>query len=341
METKKVLLTGITGFLGAHTAIQLLNKGYEVIGTLRNQDKIPAISDVIRQHTDHLAKLSFAVADLNDGNIWAELAQDVDYIQHVASPFPATLPKKEDELILPAKNGTLSILKAATDNAVKRVVMTSSLAAVAYGQSVQNPSKVFTENDWTDSNSKDDLTPYYKSKTIAEKAAWDFMANNPSSLELVTVCPGAILGPVLEKDYGTSAEIVAALLKGSSPALPKIGFDIVDVRSVADLLIRAMENPKAAGNRYIAGAGYLRFKDVALILQEYFPERKIPTAEFPNFITKMIAQFQPELKPILLEMVRRNTDLTKATKELGWQPIGVREAVVACAKSLLDLQIVK
>ncbi|APU98530.1 hypothetical protein BV902_21120 [Sphingobacterium sp. B29] len=237
MKNQQVLLTGVTGFLGAHTAIQLLNKGYEVIGTLRNGDRISSIKEVIVQHTD--------------------------------------------------------------------------------------------------------LTPYYKSKTIAEKAAWNFIQKDASSLELVTVCPGAILGPVIERDHGTSAEIVVALMNGSYTALPKIGFDLVDVRSVADLLILAMESPEATGNRYIAATGYLTLKAVALILKDHFPGRKIPTAEFPNFIRRMLAQFRPELKPVLLEMVRRKTDISKAQRELGWKPIPVKEAVISCANSLLELQIVK
>ena len=341
MKNQQVLLTGVTGFLGAHTAIQLLNKGYEVIGTLRNRDRIASIKEVIGQHTDHLDKLHFVVADLNDASIWNDLAKGVDFIQHVASPFPATLPKNEDELIVPAKNGTLNILSAAVDNNVKRVVMTSSLAAIAYGRQNKEPNKILTESDWTDISRKSDITPYYKSKTIAEKAAWDFIRQDASSLELVTVCPGAILGPVIERDYGTSAEIVVALMNGSYPALPKIGFDLVDVRSVADLLILAMESPVAAGNRYIAATGYLTLNAVAIILKDHFPGRKIPTAEFPNFITRMLAQFRPELKPVLLEMVRRKTDISKAQRELGWKPIPVKEAVISCANSLLELQIVK
>ncbi|WP_312336704.1 aldehyde reductase [Sphingobacterium sp.] len=341
MKNKQVLLTGVTGFLGAHTAIQLLNKGYEVIGTLRAKDRIPSIREVIGRHTDQLDRLHFAIADLSDASVWRDLAKGMDFIQHVASPFPATLPKNENELILPAKNGTLNILSAAVDNNVKRVVMTSSLAAIAYGRPNKEPNNILTENDWTDISSESDLTPYYKSKTIAEKAAWDFIRQDASPLELVTVCPGAILGPVIERDYGTSAEIVVALMNGSYPALPKIGFDLVDVRSVADLLILAMESPVAAGNRYIAATGYLTLKAVALILKDHFPGRKIPTAEFPNFITRMLAQFRPELKPVLLEMIRRKTDLSKAQKELGWKPISVNEAIISCAKSLLELQIIK
>jgi dihydroflavonol-4-reductase len=340
MNNRKVLVTGVTGFLGSHTAIQLLNKGYEVIGTVRAKNRIDSIKEVIVDHTDQVHKLTFAVADLSDKGVWNELTQAVDFVQHVASPFPRELPKHEDELIIPAKYGALNILEAAATNHVKRVVMTSSLAAVAYGKSTDELNQVFNENNWTDINRKKDITPYLKSKTIAEKAAWNFIRNNPTDLELVTVCPGAILGPVLEKDFGTSANIVISLLNGSYPALPKIGFDVVDVRSVADLLIRAMEMPQAAGNRYIAASEYLTMKDVSDFLKEHYPKRKIPTSEFPNFVSKVIAMFRPELKPVLLEMVRRKTDLTKAIKELQWQPLSAREAVLSCADSVLAHKII-
>lgn len=341
MSSKKVLLTGVTGFLGSHTTIQLLNKGYEVVGTLRKKDRINSIIEIIGKHTPNIHNLTFAEADLNDSNVWFELTKNIEYIQHVASPFPRELPKQENDLIIPAKQGTLNILNAAAKNKIKRVVITSSLAAIAYGKSKNELNKVFNENDWTDETNKKDTTPYLRSKTIAEKAAWDFIKQNNSGLELVTVCPGAMLGPVIEDDFGTSANIVISLLNGSLPALPKIEFDIVDVRSVADLLIKAMEMPQAAGNRYIAVSGHLTLKEIAQMLKQQYPDRKIPVAELPNFVTRLLSIFQPILRPAVLESVKRKTDISKAKKELQWQPLTTEEAVIACAESIFENEIVK
>jgi dihydroflavonol-4-reductase len=328
--------------LGSHTAIQLLNKGYEVIGTLRSKNRINSIKGIIAKNATNIDNLTFEEADLNDEKIWFELTKNVDYIQHIASPFPRNLPKHEDELIIPAKNGTLNILKAATENKVKRVVMVSSSATVLYGKTKSELNQILNENDWTNETNLKDTTPYFRSKTIAEKAAWNFIKQNNSDLELTTVLPGVILGTVLEEDFGTSANIIVKILDNSLPALPKIGFDIVEVCSLADLLIKAMKSPQAPGNRYIASAGYLTFKDVALILKKQYPTRKTPTKELPNFITRLFSIFEPELKPVLLELgVRRKLETSKAKNELQWQPVSVQEAVIACAKSILENGIVK
>lgn len=340
MDNKRVLLTGVTGFLGSHTAIQLLNKGYEVVGTLRNKDRVNSIKEVIGKHTVNINKLTFEEADLSNSGIWFELTKNIDYIQHIASPFPTELPEHEDELIIPAKQGTLNILKAAAKNNVKRVIMVSSLGSIAYGKTKKELDKVLNENDWTDITNLKDTTPYYRSKTIAEKAAWDFIKQEKSGLELTTVCPGAILGPVIDTDFGTSANMVISLLNSSLPALPKIEFDIVDVRSVADLLIRAMEMPQAVGNRYIAASEHLTYKDMAKILKQQYPDRKIPSIELSNFITKLFAIFQPLLRPVLLENVKRKTDLSKANKQLQWQPLSSKEAILACSESVLENKIV-
>jgi dihydroflavonol-4-reductase len=279
---------------------------------------------------------------LQDGRIWLELTQGVDFIQHIASPFPRVFPKKENDLIIPAREGTLNILRAAATNKVKRVVITSSVASVAYGKEKQHRNGTSNESSWTNEDNKSDITPYYKSKTIAEKAAWDFIKKDKSGMELATVCPGAILGPVLEEDFGTSANIVIRLLDGSSPALPNIGFNIVDVRSVADLLIRAMEHPEAANQRFIASEGYLKFADIARILEQEYPEKKIPKKIVPDFIIRLISIFDKSLQPIIIDLgIDRIADPGKAKKLLNWKPLPNREAIISCAKSVVDLGLVK
>ena len=342
MMKQKVLLTGISGFLGSHTAIQLLDKGYLVTGTLRNLERADHIRQVIAAHTKNIANLNFAEAELSDEKIWHPLTSGMDYVQHIASPFPRELPKHEDELILPAKNGVLNILKAASANNVKRVVVTSSSGAVLYGKEKGHESGTFDERVWTDTKNLRDTTPYLRSKTIAEKAAWEFIGNDKSGLELVTLLPGAILGPVLEDDFGTSANIVLKMLDGSVPALPNIGFDVVDVRSVAEMLIRCMEMPEAANERFISSAGYVSFKEVAAILREKYPNRKIPKITLPDFLTRVFALFEKTLRPILLDLGKvRKADSSKARKILHWQPIDKKQAVLSCAESLIALGLVK
>lgn len=342
-NNKKVLLTGITGFLGSHTAIQLLQKGYEVTGTLRDMKRAASIKTIITRHTTAIDNLSFAEADIQNADVWMKLTQGMDYVQHIASPFPQKLPKHEDDLIIPARNGNLNILKAAAANGVKRVVITSSSSAIIYGKTKAQHSGTFDEKDWTDENSKDDIAPYYKSKTISEKAAWDFIKKDKSGLELAVVCPGAILGPVLEEDFGTSANIVIKMMDGSMPGVPKIGFDLVDVRSVADQLIRCMELPQAANQRYIASAGYLNFKQLAAILKQAYPNRKIPHRQLPDWLVRFVSNFDATLKPILIDLggAERKLNHSKAEEELGWKPIDNKEAILACAASVLQVGIIK
>ncbi len=337
----KVLLTGVTGFLGSHTAIQLLNKGYEVLGTLRNKSRADEIKSVISQHTSNIRNLHFAEADLVNSEVWQELTKGIEYVMHIASPFPRELPKNEDDLIIPAKNGALNVLKAASANGVKRVVMTSSSGSITYGRPKSQRSAIYTEKDWTDFTNKKDSTPYFRSKTIAEKAAWDFIKKENSGLELTTICPGAILGPVLEKDFGTSANIVIKTMDGSAPAIPPIGFDMSDVRSIANLHILAIESPGAAGERFIGGSGFLSFKNVADILREKYPDRKIPKAMLPPFAVRLFSYIDNTLKPILIDLgVERQLDNSKAKKVLNWEPLPPREAVLACSESLIKLGIV-
>ncbi|QBR12758.1 SDR family oxidoreductase [Sphingobacterium sp. CZ-2] len=337
MSSKKVLLTGISGFLGSHTAIQLLEKGYEVRGTLRNLERAPAIKEVIARHTNKIGNLTIVKADLRNGKIWNDLMEGIDFVQHIASPFPRELPKHEDDLIIPAKEGVMHILEAAIKNKVKRVVLTSSCAAVVYGKTNEQLKHPMDESIWTDINNNKDNAPYFKSKTIAERTAWQFMEENPSELEFVSVLPGAILGPVLEEDFGTSANIVIKLMEGKMPAVPQIGFEIIDVRSVSDALIKAMETPQAANNRYLISSGFLMMKEIAQILKREYPNMKIPQKELPNFMVKILSKFDATLKPILIDLgVKRRVTSEKARNELGWQPIPTEEAVLSCAKSIFE-----
>ena len=338
---KKVLLTGVTGFLGSHTTIQLLESGYQVIGTLRNMDRKDSILNTINQHTDKVDQLSFAKADLLDREIWQTLTSDVDYIMHIASPFPRTLPKNDAELVKPAKDGTLNILKAAAENNVKKVVITSSTGAIVYGKSKNERNGTFNENDWTDETVIKDSTPYFRSKTIAEKAAWEFIEKDTSGLKISVICPGAILGPVIENDFGTSANIIIKSLSGEIPALPNIGFDMVDVRSVADLHVKAMESDKANNERFVGSSGFLSFKQVADILRANYQGYKIPKSVLPNFAVRLFSNIDPTLKPILNDLgIERRVDNSKAKKLLNWKPKSLEEAVTSCADSVIKLGIV-
>ena len=331
----KVLLSGVSGFLGSHTTIQLLEKGYRVIGTVRDEARAEGVKTIVAQHTDNVSNLTIVQADLTDVKIWRELTKGVDYVQHIASPFPRELPEHEDDLIIPAKQGTLNVLQAAASNGVKRVVLTSSSGAIVYGKEKNRRNGMFNETDWTNIDHMDDTTPYFRSKTIAEKTAWDFIEKDNSTLELVTICPGAILGPILEQDFGTSANIVIKMMDGSTPAIPRIGFDIVDVRSVADLHIKAMEMDAAAGQRFIAASGYMSFKDVVEILRQKYPERRLPSFQLPNFALRILALFDKTIRPILVNLgYERKVDNTKAKKLLQWNPISTEEAVIACAESV-------
>lgn len=338
----KVLLTGISGFLGSHTAIRLLEKGYLVTGTLRDIKRSKELREMIARHTGNTNNLAFASADLSDEKVWFDLVGGMDYIQHIASPFPQKLPKNDDELIVPAKAGVLNILKAASANKVKRVVLTSSSSTVLHGKPKGHESGTFNETVWADERNLADTTAYFRSKIIAEKAAWNYIKHAHSGPELVSVLPGGMLGPALEKDFGTSANIVLKMLDGSLPAVPKIGFDIADVRSVADLLILAMEKPEASGQRFLGTSGFLIMIEIAEILRGQCPHRKIPSGKLPIWFTYILGWFDKTMQPVLLDLGKeRKADSSKARNMLGWQPIANNEAVLSCAESLISLGILK
>jgi len=283
-------------------------------------------------------RLSFIAADLENDAGWPEAVAGCDYVLHVASPFPANVPRHEDELIVPARDGALRVLRASRDAGVKRVVLTSSFAAIGYGHAPRTAP--FDESSWTDLNS-DGVTAYVKSKTLAERAAWEFVAREGGGLELAVVNPVAVFGPVLGPDYSTSILLLRHMLDGSMPACPRLYFGVVDVRDVADLHIRAMTSPAAKGERFLAVAGAcMSMLDMAKVLKAGMgaSANRVPTLQLPNWMVRIAAMRNPVVKQILPELGKiKNSSNAKAKRLLGWAPRSNEESILAAAESLARL----
>ncbi|OOG46673.1 aldehyde reductase [Rhodanobacter sp. C01] len=338
-----VLVTGGSGFIGSHAILQLLTAGHQVRTTVRSLKREGDVRAMLKAgSTDPGDRLSFVVADLESDAGWPQAVAGCDYVLHIASPFPATLPKHEDELIVPAREGALRVLRAARDAGVKRVVLTSSFAAIGYGQKAQQAP--FNESNWTDP-AGNDVQPYAKSKTLAERAAWDFIAREGGALELSVVNPVGVFGPVLGPDYSTSILLVQRLMDGAMPGCPQLNFGAVDVRDVADLHIRAMTDPAAKGERFLAVAGdFLSIRDIAMILKNRMgaSAKRVPTRQLPNWLVRLAALRDPAVKQILPELGKpKNATSEKAQRVLGWTPRSSEEAIVATAESLLRLGLLK
>jgi nucleoside-diphosphate-sugar epimerase len=285
-------------------------------------------------------RLAFFAADLERDDGWAEAVAGCDYVIHVASPMPAAAPKNEEELIVPARDGALRVLRAARDAKVKRVVLTSSCGAIYYGHPPQTAP--FDETSWT--NVGGEMSAYVRSKAIAERAAWDFIATEGGALELSVVNPAGIFGPVLASDFSSSIELVARLLKGM-PGCPRLYFAVVDVRDVADLHLRAMTDPAAKGERFIAVAGdIMSMLDIATVLRTRLGDAaaNVPTRQLPNWLVRFAAVFDRTMRPLLplLDNTRRATS-AKAERLLGWRPRSREDAIVATAESLVKFGVVR
>ncbi|HMD37621.1 MAG TPA: aldehyde reductase [Vicinamibacterales bacterium] len=331
----KVLVTGGSGFVGSHVVLQLLNAGHDVRTTVRSLKRENDVRAVLTAAGADTGCLSFFAADLVRDDGWREAIAGCDFVIHVASPLPAAVPKSEDDVIVPARDGSLRVLKAARDAKVKRVVLTSSCGAVYYGYPPQDAP--FDETSWTNLESRE-MSAYVKSKAIAERAAWDFIKTEGGGLELSVVNPAGILGPVLGADFSSSIEMIKRLMNGM-PGCPQLHFGIVDVRDVADLHIRAMTHPAAKGERFIAVQGNaMSMLEIANVLRARLgaAARKVPTRELPNWIVRVAALFDPAMGSVLpmLGKVRHATG-AKAERLLGWKPRPREEAIVACAESLI------
>jgi dihydroflavonol-4-reductase len=342
MAGELVLVTGGTGFIAAHCILQLVNAGYRVRTTVRSLKRESDVRATVKAGgAEPGDSLTFATADLLSDEGWPEAVAGCGFVLHVASPFPPGVPKHEDDLIVPAREGALRVLRAARDAGIKRVVLTSSFAAIGYGQN--QTGRPFTEQDWTDPNSN--VGAYVKSKTLAERAAWDFMAREGGALELSVVNSVGVFGPVLGPDYSTSIQLVQSLMDGTLPGCPRLSFGVVDVRDVADLHLRAMTNPAARGERFLAVAGdFMRIQEIAQVLKERMGQAaaRVPTRELPDWVVRLLAVFNGRVKLIVPELGRfKNATNAKARDTLGWAPRSNEEAIVATAESLVRLGLLK
>jgi nucleoside-diphosphate-sugar epimerase len=343
-----VLVTGGSGFVGSYVILGLLSAGYKVRTTVRSLSREASVRSTLTNGgatASDLARLSFVAASLDHDDGWVEAVQGCTYVHHVASPFPVELPKHEDDLIIPAREGTLRVLKAAAAAGVKRVVLTSSFGAVAYGHAPREVA--FTEEDWTVLDSSVKVAPYMKSKTIAERAAWAFITSDANSgkMELVVVLPLTVFGPVLGKDISTSVQVINKLMDGSMPGCPKLYFASVDVRDVASLHLLVMTKSEAAGQRFIAASSdpVISWLQIGKIIKAKRPRNanKIPSIQIPNFIVHALAYFDKPIRQILPDLGKvLQPSNQKARETFGWQPRGTEVTVLDTADSLVKYGLV-
>jgi dihydroflavonol-4-reductase len=333
-----VLVSGGSGFLGGWCIVELLGRGYEVRTTVRDLAREPEVREAVGSQADAGAKLSVLAADLTRDDGWTEAVAGCDYVLHVASPFPPVQPKDPDELIVPAREGTLRVLEAALDAGAKRVVVTSSVAAIAGGAKGPGP---LTEADWTDLDFAG-LSPYVRSKTIAEQAAWALVDERGERERLATINPGAILGPLLSRDASFSLQVIERLLKGT-PGAPRIGFSFVDVRDVAKLHVDAMLSPEAGGERFIAVAEFLWMAEVAAVLRRELGDeaRKVPTRKVPDLLVRAMGLFDPSIRTITNQLGKKLTySNEKAKTTLGFSPRPLPESVGDSGRRMVELGVV-
>ncbi len=337
-----LVVTGITGFLGGHVALEALRRGHHVRGTLRNLDRADHVRTVLQTALGEdakgaLSRLSFHEADLLSSDGWADIVRGADAVMHVASPFPLGVPKQESDLVEPARQGVRHVVEACIESGVPRLVQTSSSVAIMYGHGRDRMS--FDERDWTDLGG-DMISAYIKSKTLAELDLW-MMAKAHPELVVSTVNPGFILGPVLDPmDAGTSCDVILKMMRGDYPGVPKLGYPTVDVRDVVDLQFHVLDDADAGGERYAATESTLPFRAMAQAVKSAHPAaaRKVGTKELPNWFLKVFALFEPTTRVVLPELgYMPEVSHDKATRRYGWTPRPAAEAAVATADSLIAL----
>lgn len=340
-STSPILVTGASGFIAAHTILTLLAQGYHVRGTLRDLKRAPELRATLSKHTATADAVEFVSADLVDDAGWADAVRGCEYVIHTASPFPLHAPKDENELIAPARDGTLRVLRAAHAAGVKRVVFLSSVAAITAGH--DGEPKTFDESDWSDLTRH--IGAYAKSKTLAERAAWEYIhsAENTNGMELVSINPANVYGPFLDNHYATSVELIATLMQHKVPGVARTKFAFVDVRDVASALSAAMTVKEAAGQRFCCVAVTPWMQYVALTLHTHFAARgyNIPTRELPSFLVRALGVFDPKVR-IVVSQLDWDYEFSnvRIKKVLGWQPHAPEQTIVDMAESMIQLGLV-
>ncbi|MDO9417510.1 SDR family oxidoreductase [Pararhizobium sp.] len=333
MTDKTILVTGISGFIAKHCAIEFLRAGYQVRGTLRSLSKAESLTKVLAGYAD-VSRLSLVEADLLSDRGWDAAMQGMRFVAHVASPFPLRQPKDENDLIRPAVDGTLRVLKAAVSAGVEHLVQTSSTAAIGYGHG-SHPAP-FSNQDWTVVDGPG-VSAYSKSKTLAERAARDFIASSQTTMRFASVNPGLVAGPLTDPDFGSSAEVIQMMMLGKYPALPRVKMAIVDVRDVAKMHRLALEADAPSGGRYLAVAGTMWFAEIARTLKAGLGKdaRKVPQIQLPDFVVRLAALFDRSLAdvvPMLGEDATYDTSPSRDVLGMTFVPAG--EAIVAMGASL-------
>ena len=339
-ERGTVLVSGGSGYVGSWCVIALLEQGYTVRTTVRDLRREGEVRAMVATKVDPGNRLSVHAANLASDEGWDAAIDGAEYVLHVASPLGVPPPKNADDLIIPARDGAVRVVRAAIRAGATRVVMTSSVAATS--RDTRAPDGESDETVWTNPDDPG-ADAYTRSKTIAERAAWDLIAAEDRTTSLAVVNPGLVLGPVLGRDFSDSVQVIQRLLSGKVPGLPRLGFNIVDVRDVADLHVRAMTDPAAAGQRFIAAGDFAWMADLAAILRARLGPQaaKVPTAKAPDFLLRLVALFDRDLKAVTDNLGHKLTfSSAKAQAVLGWKPRPLEETVLDCARSLIAAGLV-
>lgn len=341
MSENPIVVTGASGLVAKHVTAEFLKRGYSVRGTLRHLTKSEDVRRAIGRAGADAARMTFTAADLLDDAGWDEAVTGADTVVHTASPFPIQQPEDADEVIRPALDGTLRVLRAATRAGVKRVVLTSSTVAILYASNRAND-HIYTEDDFTD-ETQSELTPYIRSKTMAEKAAWDFVGTTPGAPQLVAINPGFVQGSALDADLSTSHELFMLMARGVYPAAPRIRFPVAHVSDVAKAHVEAALRPQAAGRRYLIGEGQLGLYDLGRIMARELPDLagKAPKFELPDVAVRALSVVDKRMRTILPELGKiKNYKNERAREDLGVVPLDAEKAVVDSVTSLRALRLI-